>query len=295
MLTALILAGQDTHGGYAGAFLRFGMGARSVSMGNTGVAYSENGFAPFYQPAALPFLSQRHFSLSYYYLSLDRQLHFSGLSVPVKPSAGVAVSWLHGGVKQIQGRSLTGDPTETYETGEDVFILSFANAFHPQFSLGVNFKILRHQLLELTAQGLGFDVGLLFKPWSAITLGLQAKDMGAGYTWNTQKLFDEEGSNYTETFPRVYKFGIALQQHNFVFTGDVEYSSKQVLKTHFGGEYNFQNLAYLRLGFNDRFPTFGAGLAYGLIGQLDTRLDYGVIFNIAGEGETHIFAWEFQF
>jgi hypothetical protein len=295
-ITTAVFAETGNNGGYAGAFLRMGLGARGLAMGNTGVADSENGFASYYNPAGLSFLNERHLSLTYYFLSLDRQLHYMGVAFPIQPTAGVSVGWMHAGVSDIQGRSFTGEPDEVYNTGEDVIYLSFSNAFLPWFSIGLNFKILRHQLVELTGSGLGFDVGILLKPMDRIVFGIQFKDVGAGYTWNTQKLFGESGGNYTDTFPQILKIGLAYKYEQlFTFSGDVEISDKDDYRVHFGGEYLFNDMLFLRTGMDNINPTFGIGLAYGFISNIQTQIDYSALIGLVGEGYTHVFSWEFKF
>ena len=298
LLSITILTTADTgdNAGYAGSFLRMGLGARSLAMGNSGVADSENGFAAYYNPAGLSYLKDRHLSTTYYFLSLDRQLHYVGLAFPLKPSAGISVAWMHAGVTDIQGRTFTGIPDEVYDTGQDVIYLSFSNAFHRRISVGLNFKILSHKILDLTGSGLGFDVGILLKPFDRISLGILFKDIGASYTWNTQDLFGDRGGNYTETFPQILKIGLAYHHNSiFAFVGDVELSDKQDYRVHFGGEYLVSNILFLRMGMDNINPTFGAGLAYGFIKNIQTQIDYSAMIGLVGEGSTHVFSWEFKF
>ncbi len=296
LLNSLAFGGSDANASYAGAYLRMGLGARATAMGNSGVALPRDGFAVYYNPAGIPLLSRRTVALSYSFLTLDRQMYYTGVTVPVHPTAGVGVGWLHAGIKNIEGRTSTGLPDEIYATGEDVFILSFANAFHRRLSFGLNFKILRQQLVDLTATGLGFDFGILLVPLKELQLGVQFKDIGANYTWNTQKLFDEKGSNYREAFPQTLKIGLAFMRGNdFNFVGDLEISDKHARQAHFGAEYNYHDLAFLRMGMNNRNLTFGAGLAYGFLLDTDTQLDYCLVVGAVGEGITHVFSWQFRF
>lgn len=295
-LTVILAGKPNDNAGYAGAFLRMGLGARATAMGNSGVALPIDGFGVYYNPAGLAFMEEKNVAVSYSFLSLDRQFHFAGLSVPLPPNAGVGVSWLHAGVKNIEGRTSTGQIDEIYKTGEDVVLLSFANAFHPKIALGLNFKILHNQLLDIQATGLGFDIGILFQPVEWLAAGLQLKDIGAGYTWNTRDLFDAEGSNYTEKFPQIIKLGLTIKPiQQLIFAGDVEVSNQNVWQTHFGAEYFWRNLAFLRFGMNNQSPTFGVGLAYGFLANIDTQLDYALIVGAVGEGTTHIFSWQFKF
>jgi len=289
-------AESDANAGYAGAFLRMGLGARASAMGNSGVACTGDGFGIYYNPASLAFLREKQVALTYSFLSLDRQFHYAGISLPVEPQAGLGVAWLHAGVKNIEGRTSTGYVDEIYETGEDLFLISFANAFHPQVSVGLNFKILRNQMLDISATGLGFDLGVMYRPFEWLAAGLQLKDIMSGYTWNTQDLFGEEGGNYTEHFLQVVKVGLAIQPAlHWMLSGDVEVSEENIWQTYCGAEYVYRNLAYLRAGMNNASPTFGAGLAYGFLANINTQLDYALLLGMVGEGTIHIFSWQFKF
>lgn len=286
---------DNTNAGYAGSYLRMGLGARSLSMGNTGIASSFDGFATFYNPAILPYLSEKHFALTYYFLSLDREFHYAGVSLPLKPSGGVAISWIHAGVSDIQGRTFSGAPDEKYETGEDAILLSFSNSFSPKFSIGITFKILQHSLLDIKGNGLGFDVGLILKPIHRLTFGVQLKDITSSYNWNTQDIFTEKGGSYSDEFPQILKIGIAVQANSrMLMAADFEVSDKENVEIHFGAEYNYNNFIYLRAGINGNTPTIGGGLAYDFLGDTDTNLDYSLIIGLVGEGTTHVFSWEFK-
>jgi len=291
-----LVAGGMENGGYAGAYQRIGVGARSLAMGNTGVATAADGFCVYYNAARLPFLESRRLATSYAFMTLDRQYHYVGLALPLQPAAGMSVAWLHAGVRDIQGRTSTGMPDDVYQTGEDALIMSFANRFHPRLAAGVSLKILRHSLPELSGKGIGFDVGLLFRLFDFLTIGLQLKDISASYTWNTQELFSETGGNYTERFPQLLKMGFAFTHPGqMVITGDLEISDKRDYRAYFGGEYSFSDQFFVRLGLNHLSPTIGGGLSYGLFGKTNTRIDYCALFGHAGEGLTHIFGWEFGF
>ena len=41
----------EGNGGYAGAFLRMGLGAKSIALGNTGIADEPNAYSAFYNAA----------------------------------------------------------------------------------------------------------------------------------------------------------------------------------------------------------------------------------------------------
>jgi hypothetical protein len=292
-LSGIVQAGN---GGYAGAYLRMGLGARSLAMGNTGLAHSFNGFASYYNPAGLPRIPNRQLSLSYSFLSLDRQFHFTGFALPLKPSAGISIAWIHAGVRDIQGRNSAGEPDEIYQTGEDVFYLSFANAFHPKLSIGVTLKILNHSLLDLKGNGIGFDLGLLFHPLERLNLALTIRDLASRYNWNTQNLFEDKGSNYAENFPVSWLLGASYRWNEQILTAaDCAFSDKGDFRIRLGVEWHVHKLGYLRAGWNHSVPTLGGGLEYQFFGKLLSNLDYSLLLGIVGEGTTHVFSWIFKF
>jgi len=284
----------DYENGMVGSFLRMGLGARNKAMGNTGVAVLQSDAASFYNPATLPFLNSRSFNTGYSFLSLDRQHHYIGISTPLKPTAGLSISWIHAGVDDIEGRNSSGIPTQMYQTGEDAVMLSFANKFHPNFSFGMNLKYLRNSMVDLTATGIGFDIGLLYRIENKFAIGLQVKDIMSAYTWNTTDLFEAEGSNYKEKFPLLAKLGGAYQYKNILFCSDLEFRDNNEFIVHAGIEYVYSDLAFLRIGMNGSQFTCGAGLSYGFLWNMSTSLDYCFEVARAGEGNNHVFSWRFK-
>ncbi|RMG21082.1 MAG: hypothetical protein D6732_27655, partial [Methanobacteriota archaeon] len=68
----------EGNGSFAGAFLRIGLGARALAMGNAQVASANTGYGLYYNPAALPNVVNKRFSASYSNMSLDRKFNFIG-------------------------------------------------------------------------------------------------------------------------------------------------------------------------------------------------------------------------
>ena len=62
-------AAAETPGGQAGSFLRQGLGARAIAMGNAFTGLAGDGFAGYYNPASLPFMNRPEIIFSFGYLS----------------------------------------------------------------------------------------------------------------------------------------------------------------------------------------------------------------------------------
>src|SRR6056297_267657 len=222
LITGLQANDTEYTSGYAGAFLRVGMGAENMALGNAGVALTGSNACTYYNPALIAFNENISFTTGYAFMSLDRKFNSLGFSYPLPPTASVSLQWIHAGVDDIQGRTFSGIPDEVYSTGEDALMLTFGNRMGEKFAFGVTLKYLRHSLLDITGTGIGFDGGIYWTPLDNFAIGAQIKDATASYTWKTTSIFDEEGSNYIERFPVVYRAGIMYRFRNFLFLSDIE-------------------------------------------------------------------------
>ena len=290
-----IASAQDTEyeGGYAGSFLRMGLGARNLALGNSGVALHNSTADFYYNPALVGYNEDKSFTTGYTFLTLDRKFNYLGFTLPLPPSAAISVNWIHTGVDDIQGRDFTGYPDEKYTTGEDALMLTFGNKMSEKLAFGFSFKYVRHSLLDITGSGLGFDAGVMVQVIDGLTLGFQAKDLTAAYNWKTTEIFDEEGGNYIERFPIVIKSGLAYQYKNFIFVGDiVNFEGDNFF--HYGMEYNYEEIASFRIGHDGKGLTMGLGLQYEFMWNTKTQLDYAFVQERYGEGHSHVFTWNFK-
>lgn len=300
--------------GKAGAFLRLGISARAKALGDAYTALARGVEASYYNPAGLPFLEHKEVAASYWLLSLDRQFTYIGFGLPIHPKqdssgrafdGGFALSWIHAGVDNIDGRDTDGQPFGEISNSEDAFVFSFALNPVQKLSLGLAVKILWNRFPDLgidgqtiSATGVGFDFGALLTPAPWITLGVSVRDINSKYTWNTQDLYgDDEGSEVTNKFPKILRVGAAVQPPqipNVTFAFDFEDSKELDNRVHFGAEAVLGSHLFLRSGFDDGSLTAGAGYGFGVFGRM-SQINYG--FAAAGERPEaeHVFSWVFQF
>lgn len=293
MTTVAFATDSEYEGGFAGSFLRMGLGARNRALGNSGVALKNSTADFYYNPGLVGFNKNKSLTTGYSFLTLDRKFNFIGFTLPLPPSAAISLNWIHAGVDDIQGRSYSGYPDEKYSTGEDAIMLTFGNKMSEKLAFGFSFKYVRHSLLDISGTGLGFDAGIMIEVINGLTIGAQVKDLTASYNWKTTSVFDEEGGNYIEKFPTVVKTGFAYNIKDFIFVGDiVNFEGDNYL--HYGVEYNFQHLASIRLGNDAKGFTMGFGLKYNFMWNTKTELDYAFVQESYGEGHSHVFTWNFK-
>ena len=311
-----IIYSQDW-GGQSGGFLRMGMTARSISMGGGFTAELDKNFPVFHNPAWSSFLSKRHFGSSYSNLTLDRRLAATSFAMALPPTAGVGISWIYGGVSNIQGRYSTGMKSSKMQTGENALMVTFAQKVVPSVSVGANFKILRYDLPiteadQVSGSGIGFDIGLLIKTGSNSTIGIMVQDISSNYQWDTNELYTQ-GGPYKEEFPTIYRIGTRYDKNGLLIVGDLglitESQDKQStgdtidlpslpkilgVLPRIGVEYGFLEQYYFRGGYGNGRLAFGLGYGYTLFGTNDSHIDYAFSMDWASQ-TAHTISYAFNF
>ncbi len=293
LMTGLQANDTEYASGYAGAFLRMGLGAENMALGNAGVALTGSSSGAYYNPALIAYNEKISVATGYAFMSLDRKFNYLGINYHLPPTASVSLQWIHAGVDDIQGRTFSGIPDETYSTDEDALMLTFGNRMGENFAFGFTLKTLRHSLLDISGTGVGFDGGIYWSPLKNLAFGAQIKDVTASYTWKTTSIFEEEGSNYIEKFPMVYRTGFMYQYKSFLLVSDMEIIEDNTY-FHGGLAYNYKQLGALRIGYDRNSLTFGCGLKYDFLWNTKTELDYAFVQQKYGEGHNHMFTWNFQ-
>ena len=189
-------------GGLAGSAMRMGFGARGMTMGNSvGAMTNDDGFS-YYNPAAVPFQTERTAYVSTGFLPLDRNLNFLSYTQSLKPAGGFSLAIINAGVSKLEGRNSDGLQTETYSTSENEFLFSFGVKIRPDFAIGVSAKILYYSLFEgVKSTTVGFDLGILYTLNEEWALGLVVGDINSKYKWDTSLLYGRDGNTTIEHFP----------------------------------------------------------------------------------------------
>ena len=293
------------YAGYSGAFLRMGTSARSLAMGSGFTAEIDQGFSAYHNPASVAFLNKRQLAFSHHALNLDRRLMMSSISTAIPPTAGLGVAWVSSGVDNIQGRSTSGYKTQILSTSEDAIFISFAQRITPWLALGINVKILNHQLpmneSELAGKGTGFDIGFMVLPEEKLRFAFMIQDLNTNYQWNTGQVFEGEGRVYKESFPTMYRLGTTFTFQRIYFVGDIGVVANQDdilgMTMRFGGEYHISENYFIRGGFGNSRFSLGAGLNFTFLNLNDAFFDYAVVIepHSASQGMIHVFTYAFNF
>jgi hypothetical protein len=307
-LTGKIRAEETGRGGYAGAFLRIGLGARAQGMGGGTVAGVVDATTAYYNPAGLVYLDGRHLTTALQAMSLDRRLYFAGYAQSFgggqseMPRAGFSVSWLCAGIDDIDARDFNGNPAGQLSSWEHAFYFSFALNPVAPLALGFNAKLLVNRFPDiieeggnLSAVGFGFDIGLLLRPASWCSIGLSLQDLRSRYTWDTQDLW-ERGTQTVDRFPLVARGGgeLRLMSDAVVIAFDLEKVEHMPLALYTGTQVVVAKQFFLRGGLRRGGLTLGIGSRL-MWDKHKIQVDYAYVPDAIAPGGNHVFSWAFGF
>ncbi len=291
----------DENARLAGSYLRMGLGARSIALGNTGVASPVSAYSLFYNPAILGEIQGRLGGLSYSFLSLDRRHGYISLAIKIPPAAGLSIGWIESGVGDLKSYNSIGQETGEINHSANAIYFSFGRNVIDRLYIGLAAKLLFEYIndgtdeFDYSSNGFGFDIGLLYVINDKLRIGYQIRDIKSQLKANTDQIF-ERGGTTIDPFPILNKFGAYYETPlSWIRTAyDLEWSNHSQVKHHIGVEaVHGRNLA-LRIGYNGTVMTFGAGMDFKIL-TIESFLDYAFLPSVVDEGSSHVFSWQLAF
>jgi hypothetical protein len=282
-----------------------------MGLGNAFVAVADDASAAYWNPAGLALLQRPSVSSMYSQMSLNRQFNTFSLALPLSVSSPAeafnplqtscfppqpvlggwgswALSWVGFSLGQdFEGRSSDTSSFTTFGDQQDAYILSHGRALASWLALGASAKFLRRSLAASSAQGAGFDLGLLALLHEHLRLGVQAGDIASRQAWDT---------GYVENFPTCTRIGLASPwlKGALLLTGQVQGVQGQQPRYQAGAEAWVYGILGARAGYDDGSFTAGGSLDLKLFYR-QLRFDYGFAADSLGLGDTQRFSLLFWF
>jgi hypothetical protein len=306
------IVAQTSVAKYAGEFLAIGVGGRPLGLGGSYVALASDASAGYWNPAGLarityPDIMAMHDERFGNLINYD----YASVAIPFQSDMSFGLSIIRLGVDGIpdtrnawldaNGNGVFDDNNRpdydkvTYFNAADwAFIFSYAKRVSEDLSYGASVKVIRRDLAEESATGVGFDVGFMYSPMEKLLLGANIQDITTTLlAWTT-------GRN--ELITPTLKIGAAylLSAFNGTFTPtfdvDVRFENRQFASVahagpisfdpHVGLEFDYRETVALRVGYSDiKQITVGAGLH---LSKLDVDYSYATFGSKADDlGDTH--------
>ena len=276
-------------GKYAGEFLSLGVGGRALGMGGAFVALANDVTAGYWNPAGLAHINYPQLSLMHdeRYGNLVNY-DYGAVALPVGPTTSWGFSAIRLGVDDIvdnrnAGLDINGNPTvdptkvrsydqskiKYFNAADWAFLVTYSKKASDDFTYGANFKVIRRELGDASATGLGHDVGVWYTPMENVVLGANLQDVTTTFlAWNTGTREQisptlKIGSAYFiealgGRFAPALDFDIRFENRRSASTFNLGAIS---FDAHVGTEFMFRDVVAFRLGYSDvKQMTFGAGV-----------------------------------
>jgi hypothetical protein len=221
-------------------------------------------------------------------LALDRQYNYVAAAYPFGTAGTFSFGWVNYRVGNIKARDDESVVTGEYSNEENAFLISYGRTLQPHLAIGGTVKLLRHDLAGRSAAGIGFDLGLWFKPWEFLALGACAQNLQTRIYWDNP-------ARTKETFPRLERLGAQVKPLPFInLSVDYEIVTRQKRKWHAGGEFYLGGIVGLRAGNDSGAMAFGASLL-PLSSRKALTFDYGLVRDPIGHNFAHQFSLTLKF
>ncbi len=286
----------DKVGTTAAQFLQIGVGGRLMGLGGAGVAAVSGAEALYWNPARI--LENRNFTLGVYYANwiADLQHQFIGFTHPLGASAAIGVF----------GISLGGDEFEqttlTYQEGNGVMVeygdlalgAAFAHRLTDRFSVGGNVKYIHQKLFNETASSYALDLGTYLRTdLRGFAIGMALSNLGKEMKLEGRDLSTSDPNSPPTQYqvsawplPLTFQVGFAWKlwglpeafwkntHHEGLLVFDGQHLNEGLTRWRLGGEYNFKQILFLRMGRVFEHDTedwsFGAGLSIPIVAYVIT-------------------------
>lgn len=295
-------------------FLKIGVGARAVAMGESFIAVANDASALFWNPAGLVEIPHNQVMASHTAYVVDISHEFFGITYKLSESQTVGLSFasLHMEDMEITTETQPFGTGRFFSFGDIAIGATYANKMTEQFSFGATIRYAEETLDVLKMRSVMIDLGTLY--WTglgstrfAVTIsnfGADAKPKGSVTLANGGTVEDFQSFS----LPTTFKLGIAMEaieDETSRLTTSLQLNHPNDNSEHFrfGLEYAFQNTFFIRgglkrtigqklFGTDETSPedfTLGAGFAIDLSTLSRVSADYA--FARFGElGSIHRFS-----
>lgn len=250
--------------------------ARHAAMGDASGATATDLLALYSNPAGItgtPYLDVGAAHVSWI---ANYRSEFVGI-VYHPSNFAIGSSIYYGTVGNIERRSGPSDQPEGYFDLNDIIAaVSVAYQAGEFLTLGITPKLVYQKIDIYSAAGIAFDFGMQYRLMPDLLVGASFANLG------TKLKFENEEYD----LPRLFRAGATYFIRNFQISGEVFYPTDDDAHFHIGGQYNVNNMFYLRSGFqsgyDDKSVSFGLGFE-----EKGFNINYAFVPFKSDLGDTH--------
>lgn len=282
LVCAAALAGAAEAGTTTATFLKIGVGARAVGMGEAAAALAEGPDALYWNPAGLAALDQPAVAFTHNEWLEDIRYENIGLSAPILNigSFGLAAGYL--GMGKLVGRDEQGELTGEFSASDLLAQVGYARAFGKWIAVGVAGEYISSKIDTDKATAFAGSAGIKANiPLPGLSAGVAVSNLGG------EMKFLEEG----DPLPMALRGGLAYRlpfggENNKVTVAvdGLKYKDSDAY-VNSGVEYWFHNMIAGRVGYKALYDTDGLTGGLGFKYAATQRLTLGADYAYADMGE----------
>jgi hypothetical protein len=252
------------------SFLKFGVGANAIAMGEAYSSVSEDATSFIYNPARLNFGNKSNLTLMHNASIQDNNTDFIAVKFPISKNFSMGAGLFTTSISDIEIRTIPGAPLEKFTARSLSTGISFGYKINPNLSIGVTGKFLFEKIYVDEASGLGFDFGTNYSK-NNYSLAFVVSNLGSM----------NELKNQSTKLPALVRFGGSYKFSKSKFGFNIAAEAFKVLDggklhIHAGGEAGYKDFLFFRLGYQSGYDnkniSTGLGFKYKAL-----NIDYAFV------------------
>ena len=305
LITVSVFYGQSKTGSTAAPFLNIAMGAHAISMGGAFSATANDVSTLYWNPAGMSRLNNNEamFTQSTWFADISYNWSGAVIKLDANQAIGLSVTYLDYGDMEITTLSEQSGTGQMFTASDMALGLSYGFNITDRFSIGATVKYIQQKIWNTSASAVAVDIGTLFySDLYGIKIGATISNFGTDMKMDGKDLlvqYDIDPQNYgnndqilavlrTDEFPLplTFRVGIAKdffvgEDHQFTLGVDALHPSDNDESLNVGGEYVYDKMISLRVGYKSLFLdnseeglTAGFGVFYEFAPNLGIYFDY---------------------
>lgn len=293
----------------AAQFLKIGVGARTVGMGETFAAVNDVS-ALYWNPAGITNLKSISVGVSHSQWFAELFHNYAGLAIPLSESDVLGISALSLSTNE-QEVTTVEQPEGTgvfYNVSDIAIGLSYARALTDRFSVGVTAKYIQQTAHNVSASTVALDIGTYLRTgFHNLVIAMCVSNFGGNMQLEGRDLitladinkgisgeYNPDARLKTEPWPLPLNFrvGVAMdivggvdpffqsKYHRFTMALDGSHPNDNLERVNIGGEYSWNDTFFARFGYKINYDierwTFGAGVKLN-VGHQRVGFDYALV------------------
>ncbi len=264
----------------AAQFLKIGIGARAMGMGESFVAVADDASALYWNPAGLTNLSSISLSINHSQWFADISHDFIGLAIPIDKNSVLGVSAIALNTSEQEVTTVNQpDGIGVYYDVSDIAIgLSYARALTDRFATGLTMKYIQQNAYNESASTIAIDIGTYLRTgYRGLVIAMNMSNFGGTMQLQGRDLialvdidegisgeYNPDARLNTESWPLSLNFrvGVAMdivghlesffpmEDNRFMLAIDGNHPNDNNERVNIGGEYSWKETLFLRTGYS---------------------------------------------